>query len=128
MGDAVEDLAAVLCHQDQVLDAHAVFTGEVDARLDRKRHTGLHNVLVDKGHVAGLVVLHADGMAESVGEVSAVSGGLDHVSRGAVDVAEARAGAHDALGCLVGGADDLMDSLGFGRRLAQKYVRVISEQ
>ena len=56
----VEHFDALLAHKDQVLDAHAGASGQIDPRLDGKRHTGFHHGRVGKRDIARLMILHAN--------------------------------------------------------------------
>ena len=110
MGVGVEDLDAALGDQGKVLDADAGAAGEVDARLDGKRHARLHDLLVDERDVARLVVLQADRVSQTVRKVLAITCVLNHVARGTVQVAHAHARGDERLGGLVGAAHDVVDA------------------
>ena len=129
MGVGVENLDAGLGNQGQVLYADAGAAGEVDARLDRERHARLCDLLVDKGNVAWLVVLQADRVAQAMREVLAVASVLNHVARGAVQVAHAHARGDERLCGFVGAAHDVVDVYRLLVRLAPKeracHVRAV---
>lgn len=128
MGVGVEDLDAGVGDQGQVLDADAGAAGEVDTRLDGEGHPRFDNLLVDERDVAGLVVLQADRVAQAMSKVLAVARVLNHVARGAVQVAHAHARRDERLGGLIGTAHNVVDARRLFVRLAQKNVRVMSEQ
>lgn len=128
MGVGVEDLDAGLGNQGKVLDADAGAAGEVDARLDRERHAWLYDLLVNERDIARLVVLQTDRVPQAVRKVLSIARILNHVSRGAVQVAHAHARCDECLGSLVGAAHDVVDAYSLLVRLAPKNVRVMSEQ
>ena len=84
---AVQHLAAGLGHKDEVLNADAEFTGQVDARLNGKIMQGLATGRVGAADIALLVVGLADEMAQPVVEVFAVAGRRDQAAGGSVKVA-----------------------------------------
>ena len=104
MGVGIEDLGAGLGNQGKVLDADAGAAGEVDARLDGERHARLYDLLVDKRDVARLVVLQTDRVSQAVRKVLPIARLLNHVARGAVQVAHAHARCDERLGGLIGAA------------------------
>ena len=70
------------------------------------------------------MILQADGMAQPVVEIRAVSRFRDQIPGGFVDVAEAYAGLYDALRLLVGTAHQIVDGGVFLRRfLTEKGAR-----
>ena len=83
-------------HHD-VLEPHAPTSGDVDAGLDAEGVTGFERQAVAADHVRVLVSVHADAVTGAVDEVLAVSGGVDHVTCGTVDLLARcadRGGAH----------------------------------
>ena len=113
----VQHLAAGLGHKDEILNADAEFTGQVDARLNGKDHAGLGNGRVGAAYIALFVVGLADEMAQPVVEVFTIAGRRDQAAGGSVKVAEPHAGLDKGLGGLVGAAHKVMH-----------HVRVISLQ
>ena len=84
VGVLVQHLAALLGDEDEVLDADAELAGQIDARLNGKAHPRGDDVLIDGGHIPGLVVLQADEVAQPVVEVGAVAPGGDDIPGGGV--------------------------------------------
>ena len=84
----VQHLAAGLGHQDEVLHADAELAGQVDARLNRKDHTGSGYGGVRAADVALLVVGLADEMPQTVVEIRAVARFRNQVARGGVQLTQ----------------------------------------
>ncbi len=103
-------------------DVHVVFeadaeglrvVGEVDAGLVGEGHVGLEGAGVAADEVVPLVHIHADAVADAVGEVLVVgaeAGGGDDVAGGGVDGLHLDAGASGGEGCGLGLVDDVEDS------------------
>ena len=85
-----EDLAALLGDHDEVLDPRSAAARDVDPGLHGHDLAGLEARLDALREAGVLVDLQADAVAEAVAEVLAVSGGLDEVARGRVDLLPAR--------------------------------------
>ena len=82
---------AVLGYQYQVLDADAVFSFQVDARLDGEDHAGLSHIFVDRAYVAVFVIFLSDEVAQTDLPVFAVAFFIDVISCLRVDISEADA-------------------------------------
>ena len=91
----VERFDAIVRHGHDVLDPHAEPAVEVDPGLDAERHAGLEHRRVLVLGVRRLVHLESDAVPGPMEEPLAVPGGLDHRSRGPVDLADRDPGAHD---------------------------------
>src|SRR5262249_30572282 len=75
-----------------VLDPDAELAGEIDARLHREHEAGLETLLVAADQIGGFVTVHAQAVADAVGELRTEAGPLDHLARCAVDVLRRDAG------------------------------------
>ena len=85
-GDVVEALGALLSDRHRVLDAHSPAIRDVDARLVRKDHAGLHRLGVALHQVGILMAGQADAVPQPVNEVLTVAVRGDDGPRRAVDV------------------------------------------
>ena len=87
----VERLAAVGRDQYQVLNAHAEFPRQIDARLDGEGHALLHHLRVGRRDRGLLMQPQPDAVPQAMGEIFAVAAGCDVVAGSGIDVAETHA-------------------------------------
>src|SRR5438093_10656820 len=73
--------AAIVAEDRDVLDADAEPTRDVDAGLDRERHSGLELLVVAADEIRMLVSVQADAVSGAVDEPLAITGLVDHVPR-----------------------------------------------
>src|SRR3954469_15560807 len=92
--EAAEDLAAVLRHDDDLLEPHAELAREIHARLDAEDHALLEPRLVARHDPRRFVTREAEAVPGAVGEERPEPRLLDRAARSRVDVAAAHAGAH----------------------------------
>ena len=92
LGQRGEDLAAVLGDHHQVLDPDPELARQVDAGLDGDDVAGAQLVLGALRQPRRLVDLEADAVTETVAELLAVAGGVDHRAGDGVDLAAAGPG------------------------------------
>ena len=104
-------------------DVHVVFeadaegfgvVGEIDAGLVGEGHVGGQELGVAADKVGPLVHVHADAVADAVGEVLVVgaeAGGGDDAAGGGVDGLHFYAGTGGGEGCGLGAVDDVEDTL-----------------
>src|SRR2546428_6890074 len=91
---SVQRFGATVVPEDRdVLDPDAEPTRDVDAGLDRERHSGLEFLVVAAYEIGVLVSVQADPVSGAVDEPNAVAGVLDHAPRRGVDRCRGRAGA-----------------------------------
>ena len=102
---------------------------EIDPRLDAERHAGLEHRRVLFLGVRRLVHLESDPVPGAMEEALAVAGGLDHRSRGPIDLPDRDPGAHDGPRGRLRLPHDGMD-LGYAgaRGSPTESVRVVSLQ
>ena len=82
----IEDFTAVLCDEYQILYAHAEFSGKINSRLYGKGHAFFHYSGISQTHVSGLMILHPDGMAQTMIEIFPVACFCDEISGGLVQI------------------------------------------
>ena len=102
--------AVVVDHRD-VLDTHAEATGQVDAGLDRERHSGFERLAIPADQVRMLVAVETDPMTDPVDEVRTVSGFIDDPSRRGVDRLGRCALVRSGVAGFLRPADDVMHTL-----------------
>lgn len=88
----IEDFTAVCRDEYQILYAHAEFSGKINSRLYGKGHAFFHCSGISQTHVSGLMILHPDGMAQTMIEIFSVASFCDEISGGLVQITETYAG------------------------------------
>ncbi len=107
-----EHLAAGFGDVPVVFEADAELAGNVDAGFVGEAHAGGEGCGVAANEVGPLVAVHADAVADAVGEVfvvGAVACGGDNCAGGGVDGLTLDAGAGCCEGCGLGFEDDVED-------------------
>ena len=116
-----EHVASVGGADPVVFEADAELADDVDAGFVGEGHAGFQRGVVAADEVGPFVAVHADAVAEAVGEVlvvGAVAGGGDDVAGGGVDGLALDTGARGGEGGGLGLVDDVEDFAGlveFGR-------------
>src|SRR5579859_635776 len=105
-----KDLGAGVGNEDVVLDPHASFAGQVDARLDGYDHARAEFFFAaDFAHGGKFVDFTTDAVPEAVAEFLAEAGAVDDVAGDLVGLAGGDAGAEERDGGGLGFVDDLVD-------------------
>src|ERR1041385_3005391 len=115
LGEAREDLRAVLADDDEVFDANASLARQVDPRLDGDDVSGGERVLRGLAETRRLVYLDPEPVPKAVAEPLAEAGLLDERPRRGVGVDSGRPcanGFKSRLLRLVGDCVDLLEPLG----------------
>src|SRR6202011_569481 len=110
-----EHLAAVCGDVPVVFEADAELAGDVDAGFVGEAHAGGERCGVAADEVGPLVAVHADAVAQAVGEVfvvGTVAGGGDDVAGGGVDSLALDAGMGGGEGGGLGLVDDVENFAG----------------
>src|SRR3989442_5073335 len=107
---SVQRFGATVVPEDRdVLDPDAEPTRDVDARLDRERHSGLEPLVVAANEIRMLVSVQADAVSRAVDEPLAIAGLLDHAPRRRVDRCRGGAGARRRVAGLLRSPHDVVD-------------------
>src|SRR6266581_6029507 len=107
---SVQRLGAVVVAEDRdVLDTDAEPTRDVDAGLDRERHSGLELLVVAADEIRMLVSVKADAVSGAMDEPLAITGLVDHAPRRRVDRCRGRAGARRRIAGLLRSPHDVVD-------------------
>ncbi len=105
----IQDLTAVSGDEDEVFYANSEFSGQINTRFDRKSHPFADFIGIGLADISCFMFFHADGVAETVRKIFAVSGIRNNVPCRLVKVAETNTGTDELFGGFVGSADDVMD-------------------
>jgi hypothetical protein len=111
-----EHFAAFFGEVPVVFESYAELAGKVDAGFVGEAHTGCQGRGVAADEVGPFVAVHADAVADAVGEVfvvGAVAGGSDEVACCGVDGLALYAGACGGEGGGLGFENDVEDLAGF---------------
>src|SRR5699024_10143872 len=82
----VDNLAAILPHDDGILDAHTEFARQVDPRLIAEDHADAQRQIVALNEIRFFVAIKTEPVSESVDEVLAVARVGDDLARNPVDI------------------------------------------
>ena len=129
LDDRGQHLGALVAHHNQVLDAHAETTGQVDARLDRDDHSGSQRTVVrGRAHARHLVHVEPDTVAEfDHGDATETSGSLSgRIAAGSLSAQELLEAYCAQLYERTGNYAEVARRTGLDRRTVRKYARARS--
>src|SRR5213593_3440706 len=101
--------AAVVSEERDVLDADAEPTRDVDAGLDRERHSGLQLLVIAADEIWVLMAVEADAVSRAVDEPLAVASLVDHAPRRGIDRCRGRATARGRIAGFLRSLHDVVD-------------------